>query len=52
MVDMESWESVNPSEKWSMFKDEQKQEIEKYISSLRSVLHSNSFLLHLLLMRS
>ncbi|KAG6607095.1 Cell division cycle-associated 7-like protein, partial [Cucurbita argyrosperma subsp. sororia] len=35
LQDMESWESVNPSEKWSMFKDEQKQEIEKYISSLR-----------------
>ncbi|KAG7036784.1 Cell division cycle-associated 7-like protein, partial [Cucurbita argyrosperma subsp. argyrosperma] len=35
LQDMECWESVNPSEKWSMFKDEQKQEIEKYISSLR-----------------
>lgn len=35
MLDMESWEAVNPSEKWSMYKGEQKQEIEKYISSLR-----------------
>ncbi|KAL0546405.1 hypothetical protein IC582_016313 [Cucumis melo] len=35
LQDMESWGSVNPSEKWLMYKDEQKQEIEKYISSLR-----------------
>ncbi|CAK9324956.1 unnamed protein product [Citrullus colocynthis] len=35
LQDMESWESVNPSEKWFMYKGEQKQEIEKYISSLR-----------------
>ncbi|XP_022155055.1 uncharacterized protein LOC111022193 isoform X2 [Momordica charantia] len=35
LQDMESWETVNPSEKWSMYKGEQKQEIERYISSLR-----------------
>ncbi|XP_038874928.1 uncharacterized protein LOC120067431 isoform X2 [Benincasa hispida] len=35
LQDIESWESVNPSEKWFMYKDEQKQEIEKYITSSR-----------------
>ncbi|KAE8649280.1 uncharacterized protein LOC101206502 isoform X2 [Cucumis sativus] len=34
LQDMESWGSDNPSEKWLIYKDEQKQEIEKYISSL------------------